>query len=209
MKFAEIVEQKKVALMRENMEELRKNLYSVNALYKVQEFIKRVGNILTVEQVLEQIATNDVVAANFCKNPAKQNVSENLCAELLGWKRLPSNGPASIRFDRHGDESDQTLGRTKAADFYEQGYYITQKYTNGVGGGQDNQLMDVMTFLLHGSIDHKVCAVLDGEYFENGKREELKKAFYFNHNVVITSVDEIIENGGRIERPEQDNALYD
>ena len=72
-------------------------------------------------------------------------------------------------------------------------YYATQKYTKENGGAQDNQKTDVRDFLLKGSQQHKVAAILDGDYWDV-QRPLLIKEFENNPNVLITSVTELSEN---------------
>ena len=71
---------------------------------------------------------------------------------------------------------------------------ITQKYTEGEGGAQDNQRNDVIDFLKRGSIKHKVMAVVDGDYWDSKYKAILIEEFKDNPNVKITSVTELTEN---------------
>lgn len=84
-----------------------------------------------------------------------------------------------------------TLGSTKSADYKIKDYYVTQKYTQDKGGAQDSQKNDAINFLRYGSINHKVMAIADGNYWDNNEREGLKELFHNNKNVIITSIDEL------------------
>ena len=72
--------------------------------------------------------------------------------------------------------------------------YITQKYTRGNGGAQDNQYRDVIQFLTYGSKQHKVAAYVDGSYYTDEKRSELKRIFADNPNVQICPLGDLYEN---------------
>jgi len=105
----------------------------------------------------------------FCKDPSKQNISE----KILGIQRLPVSGVNSIRFTPDGKLTGvKSIGvsKSKSADFLFNGIYFTQKYTAESGGAQDNQYNDVVDFLVKDSINYKVGAIVDGEYWDKKKR---------------------------------------
>lgn len=131
-----------------------------------------------------------MVASKFCKDPSKQNVSEILAEKILGVKKLPSSGKNCIRFNDNGEIVYNKELNTKSADFFYNGFYATQKYTNENGGAQDNQFADVVDFLKRGSIKYKIMAIVDGAYWDD-KKEILKNEFKNNKNVLITSITEI------------------
>lgn len=112
-------------------------------------------------------------------------------------KKLPANGKNCIRFTSTGEiVHTATVGVSKSADFLIDGIYYTQKYTMESGGAQNNQYHDVIEFLEKGSISHKVGAILDGFYWENGYRDTLINHFCDNNNVVILSMDDIKQYEG-------------
>ena len=74
-------------------------------------------------------------------------------------------------------------------------FNITQKYTRSTGGAQDNQYADVVDFLSKGSKKYKVAAIVDGSYWDNSKRQELKNFFNNNNNVQILSMNDILTGG--------------
>jgi hypothetical protein len=83
---------------------------------------------------------------------------------------------------------------TKSADYFlDDEIYYTQKFTTGFGGVQDLAYHDVIEYLEKGSIFYKVGAILDGTYWESGKRDNLKRYFANNPNVVIVSMDDIVQ----------------
>ena len=87
------------------------------------------------------------------------------------------------------------IGTSKSVDFVVNNTYITQKYTRSTGGAQDNQYADVIDFLIKGSKKNKVAAIVDGSYWNDGKREELKEYFKSNDNVQVLSMDDILKGG--------------
>lgn len=193
MDFTKYVEEEKVKARMRNIQGLRANIDSAEVRLKIANHAKSFAGIISEEEIRESILTNLVVASKFCKDPAKQNISEKLAAEVLGLEKLPASGKKSIRFNDDGDIVSTTTGNTKSADFIYNGYYATQKYTCGEGGAQDNQRNDVIDFLKRGSIKYKVAAIVDGTYWDK-YREILRKEFADNPNVLITSVSEITEN---------------
>lgn len=190
MNFTEYVEQKKKEKRKANIQQVRTEIDKQWVVDKIQNHITAFDGIFTYDEVREAILTCDIVASKFCKDPSKQNISENLAAEVLGLTKLPASGKNSIRFNDNGDIVCTASGNTKSADFIYKDHYATQKYTTESGGAQDNQKNDVIDFLKRGSISHKVAAIVDGDYWDI-HREELKRIFQDNPNVLITSVSEI------------------
>ena len=197
MTFTEYVEAEKIKARLNNIEEVRQDINESWVQDKINSHILAFNGIFSVEEITEAILSNDIVASKFCKDPGKQNISEKLAEKVLGISKLPAQGKNCIRFNEKGDIVSISSGNTKSADFYYNGYYATQKYTNEKGGAQDNQRDDVIHFLKFGSINYKVAAIVDGNYWDNGHRDELREMFRDNPNVLITSVTEI--KGGNIE----------
>lgn len=193
MNFTAYVEQKKIEARLANIEEVRKDIDKTWVKEKIQNHCAAFNGIMTEEQVRQAILNDVVVASKFCKDPGKQNISEKLAAEILGLKKLPSQGKNCIRFNDNGEIVSTSTGNTKSADFMYGEYYATQKYTDGEGGAQDNQRNDVIDFLKRGSISHKVAAIVDGAYWDKHILELIAE-FENNPNVLITSVTKITEN---------------
>ena len=194
MNFTAYVKEEKVKARKKNIEEVRKDIDKAWVKEKIINHMTAFDGLFTYDEIKQQILSNDLIASKFCKDPSKQNISENLAAKVLGWKKQPSQGSKCIRFNDNGDIVSTSAGNTKSADFQELGYYITQKYTEGEGGAQDNQRNDVIDFLKRGSIKHKVMAVVDGDYWDSKYRAILIEEFKNNPNVKITSVTELTEN---------------
>ena len=193
MNFTNYVEERKKEARIKNIEILRKEIDSFDVREKIKNHVMAFEGIMSEEEVREGILNNLIIASKFCKEPSKQNISENLAAEVLGLKKLPTSGKNCIRFNDKGEIVRTSSGNTKSADFILGEYYATQKYTDGIGGAQDNQRNDVIDFLKRGSINYKVAAIVDGAYWDK-YRPILKKEFENNPNVLITSVTEITEN---------------
>lgn len=193
MNFTEYVEKAKKEARLKNIQQVRDEIDQSWVQDKIQNYITAVDGIVSEEEVREGILTNTIIASKFCKDPGRQNLSENLAAEVLGISKLPSQGKNCIRFNDDGDIVSVKGTNTKSADFMYGEYYATQKYTSEAGGAQDNQRNDVIDFLKRGSIKHKVAAIVDGAYWDR-QREILKEEFKNNPNVLITSVTEITEN---------------
>lgn len=193
MNFADYVEQEKKKARLANIEEVRREIDASWVKEKIKNHVIAFDGIMTAEEIREAILTNIVVASKFCKDPGKQNISEKLAEKVLGIPKQPAQGKNCIRFNDNGDIVYQATGNTKSTDFIWNGYYATQKYTQGEGGAQDNQRNDVIDFLKRGSIKHKVAAIVDGDYWDKW-RPVLEEEFANNPNVLITSVTEITEN---------------
>ena len=194
--FEDMVIKKKRELRVKNLQDLRLSLDSPDVKLKISNYATEHGFL--VEEIRQEIIDNDLVASFFAKDPVKQNFTELLVAELLKTKVLPQQGKNCIRFDEDGNIcSTKGTTTTKAADFYINNTYITQKYTRSTGGAQDNQYNDVVDFLIKGSKKHKVAAIVDGSYWDDLKRKELRDYFELNPNVQILSMDDYL-NGGVI-----------
>lgn len=192
MNFTAYVEEAKKRARLANIDEVRKDIDKPWVQEKIKNHIAAFNGVMTESEVREAILTNIIVASKFCKDPGKQNISEKLAIEVLGVKKLPSQGKNCIRFNDNGDIVSISSGNTKSTDFMYGEYYATQKYTDGEGGAQDNQRNDVIDFLKRGSIKHKVAAIVDGVYWDK-YRDVIRAEFANNPNVLITSVTEITE----------------
>lgn len=194
MKFIDYVEKLKLDARKKNILAVREEIDKSWVKTKINTFIAAWDNMWTAEEVREQILTNDIVAAKFAKDPGRQNIGEIAVNNLLGAdKKLGVN---QVRFNEYGEiiSGPQQTGCSKSADYFlNDGIYYTQKFTTGSGGSQDLAYHDVIEFLEKGSILYKVGAILDGTYWDNGKRESLKRYFANNPNVSIISMDDLIQ----------------
>lgn len=193
MNFMEQVEEAKKLQRRLNIDEIRNSLNEGWVKTKINNHVEKFDGLFTYEDIVEQIKTNDIVASLFCKDPSKQNISEKMVEKILGIQKLPVSGANSIRFTPDGKLTGvKSIGVSKSADFLFKGIYFTQKYTAESGGAQDNQYNDVVDFLVKGSINYRVGAIVDGEYWDK-KRDALREHFKDNPNVVVVSVDDLVK----------------
>ena len=194
MRFINYVEKLKLEARKKNILVVREEIDKAWVKAKINTFITAWDGMWSAEEVKEQILTNDIVAAKFAKDPGRQNIGEVAVNNLLGAdKKLGVN---QVRFNERGEKisGPQQVGCSKSADYLlDDGIYYTQKFTTGSGGAQDLAYHDVIEFLEKGSILYKVGAILDGTYWDNGKRDELKQYFANNPNVSIISMDDIIQ----------------
>lgn len=191
MNFIQYVENLKQQQRGINIQQLREEIEAPWVEEKINNHIQRFGGMFTKEQIKTAINNDNLIASFFCKDPNKQNISEMACAQVLKLAKLPANGKNSVRFDSSGNIVHTALGNSKSADFYYNGYYMTQKYTMCSGGAQDNQRNDVIDFLTKGAKKYKVGAILDGDYWAF-ERPKLKQIFKDNPNILITSVEELV-----------------
>lgn len=197
MQFEQMVKSKEKELLKQNFSHLRNNLNSTEYLYKINNYCSKYGFDTNV--IKERIMNDDIIASFFIKDPFKQNFIEELIAVLLKVKKIPQSGKNCIRFNSNGDIcSMKTAAATKAVDFILNDRFITQKYTRGTGGAQDNQFQDVVNFLDIGSKKNKVGALVDGSYWDE-KRVVLKEYYSNNPNVKILSMDDILDGGMNFE----------
>ena len=150
MLFEDIVNQRAKELREKNFSDLRAHYKEPLYQEKIDNYCKNFDYYKPV--VERKILEDDYFAAFFIKDPFKQNFVEHLIEELLNIKILPQSGRKSIRFDENGLIcSNKRANTTKSADFMIGDTFITQKYTRGQGGAQDNQFKDVVDFLTKGT----------------------------------------------------------
>lgn len=133
MDFTAYVENAKKKARLANIEEVRKDIDKSWVKEKIRNHVLAFDGIMTEEDIREGILNNIIIASKFCKDPGKQNISENLAGEVLGLTKLVSSGKRCIRFNDAGDIVSTSTGNTKSADFILKDYYATQKYTDGEG----------------------------------------------------------------------------
>ena len=164
-------------------------------------------------ELANAVNNDDYLRMMFAKDPSKQNIFETGALEFLcsipGVKsvtKLPAAGPNAIYVDNHvlslGETGKTTRKGTKSKsiDFkIELGIlgkskrdttiYAMHKYTEHVGGAQDNQFQDIITFLENVPLKRVECfvALLDGNYY-TPKMANMKKEYtVVGHRRVMTS----------------------
>lgn len=119
MNFTELVELKKIEKRLENIVLVRKEIDKAWVQTKINNHLQKFNELFSYQDIYSQILENDIVASMFCKDPSKQNISENLVASELNVPKLPASGRKCVRFDESGDMvSVNRIGATKSADFF-------------------------------------------------------------------------------------------
>ncbi len=159
---------------------------------KIDRFCERYN--MSRGEVLASVLSDTVAATAFAKSASRQRVAEK--SQLYYLKnvrkikieRLKQSGPESIRL-RNGDleyGTSTTGDSTKSIDALVNGTdFIFVKWTDGNGGGQDNQAFDAIRFL-EGATKYvkkhndkrRFVVILDGPYYEKnwGKFTEYTSA---------------------------------
>lgn len=208
-KTTEIIEKKLLKARKENVQHCQENPNEY--LKKIQLYSERFDGMWTESELLKQVQENEVVASFFAKDPAKQNITEQIVADIIksneeveNFSVLSKSGKNSLRLDDKGNliKGNSGMKNTKSVDysFQYRGSQVlaTQKFTRGTGGSQDNQCRDVIDFLKHGSLregKEQFMAILDGDYYSEEKMNELKDMFKNNKNITISSADMFLKKG--------------
>lgn len=206
-KTTKIIEQELMKQRKQNVQHCQENPQEY--IQKIQLYSERFDGMWTENELIKQVKENEVVASFFAKDPAKQNLTEQIVADIVknnsevsNFEVLSKSGKNSIRLDSQGNliKGNSSMKNTKSVDysFIYKGNEVlaTQKFTRGKGGSQDNQCRDVIDFLKHGSIRNgkeHFMAILDGDYYSENKMKELRDMFKENKNIIISSADMFIE----------------
>lgn len=147
-----------------------------------------------VAEVLDKVATDDVFASVFAKNPTRQTIHQRIAASYIekldgidDFKVLPAGGRDALYcVDGQVIPLDNPQG-IKSIDFTwkytdEQGrtysVFASHKHTVDEGGVQDNQFNDVMGFLVEAtkntSDDVLFVAICDGAYYDHRYTRDAK-----------------------------------
>ena len=156
---------------------------------------------------------NLFIAVRLAKDPKRQNVYENIFYDYLRSNgrnilKLPSSGGNAIFLTKNKimKGKPKEVESTKSLDFYEKigekEFYYYHKFTKEEGGAQDNQYIDLQTFVriakqyCENNDDNKYfVAVPDGPYYTKERKAYLESlAGNFNDNrIIIASWDAILE----------------
>lgn len=146
---------------------------------KIAKFCKRYE--MSRGEVLASILSDDVAATRFAKTASRQRMAEKSQLDYLQKirkikiHRLKQSGPDSIRL-RNGElvyGTITTKHSTKSLDAFSGNTdWVFLKWTDGYGGGQDNQAFDAIRFLEAATKyvekhddKYRFVAILDGPYF--------------------------------------------
>ncbi len=142
-----------------------------------------------LDPVIEQINTNDVVAACFAVNPNKQDFYEKVAADFIrridgvvDFQNLPNNALSVLNGGVFPKKKLTELGGVSGAktiDFqWKYGgvtFYASHKYTKERGGSQESAYKDLQNFISESANttlrETFFIAIADGDYYltENGQ----------------------------------------
>lgn len=181
----------------DKMDYVRKNVDSPEINQKIETFLINTGLNNTVEECKIEITNNDLFCAWFIKDTGKQNVYEKLQFNILknlygkNINKIPSTGKNS-KFINENKISNKQETSTKSLDFIENYnglmiYYFGKYTKDTVGGAQDNQASDALSFLKDAynytnNINDNLRFVLlcDGDYYKSEKFKNLANPYLTN-----------------------------
>lgn len=153
-------------------------------------------------EVLASILSDKIAATTFAKSASRQRVAEK--AQLYYLKnvrrikieRLKQSGPESVRLRKGNLEygTSTTGDSTKSIDALgDNSDFLFVKWTDGTGGGQDNQAFDAIRFLEAATKyinkhddDRRFVAILDGPYYAKNWRKFIE---YTNSRLLVETSD--------------------
>lgn len=196
---------------------LRENLMDENYLFKMRSYAERFN--LPFEYVKLKVINDPIFALNFIKDPAKQSFHEKTAAsylstheKVLNFKNLSSGGKDALTVltgivQPYSTLKGQTSKKLKTVDFTfdleSDGLYhcfASHKYTKGLGGAQDNQYHDLVSFMENARqntvLNHLFFAIADGEYYQykNDKGQtkiDLMNAEYGNARTFALDINQL------------------
>lgn len=156
---------------------------------KVGKFAEKFG--FKEKDVISEIESDEIVAANFIKDPAKQNFYQNQALEFLKFmgivekaELLSSSGKNAwyVKDGVLGHKRDAAK-TIKSIDFrikLKTGEIIwaSHKYTKEDGGAQDNQKNDLMIFVKNArkyTGEDIMMVIADGDYYNAGRVADFKR----------------------------------
>ncbi len=190
----------KIKMRKDNIDELRNSINEKWVEIKIKNYLERFPFLdLTYEDVVNEIMSNDLVASFFAKDPNKQNITEKTIANIIKNLNFVSNfqnyNSKTEIFVVNGEIVNKRALGVKSMDYSFVSknitYYVTQKYTKGKGGSQDNQFHDVVSFLQNCKnnklTDTAFLAIVDGDYYTEEKIKTLQELTTFNSFVLSIS----------------------
>lgn len=154
-----------------------------------------------------KFVSNNAIALLFVKDANKQNKHETWVFELLAKhlkiEQLNKKSKSLINgdivpFDNKSNNSAKTIDFI--ATYNNKTLVITHKYTQNIGGAQDNQYKDCKNFLIEaskGALKNNMVyiALLDGNYYNSADRHNISKIdtlrLEFPHKNIIISPTEL------------------
>lgn len=142
----------------------------------------------TVAEIINELPTNRHLQIHLMKSPKKQNIYEPAAFKCLqdlklfdSIYNLPNGGKSAYSLTKHGickgvvaNDDVKTIdfmGEINVKGTQEKKTFVfAHKYTQSLGGSQDNQFLDAKKFLDRGidcaNNELIVIAILDGPYYQ-------------------------------------------
>ena len=151
--------------IQENLKNVINELETKNLKLKISNWANKFG--YSFNEIKEKIINDEVFRCVFAKDPAKQNLYQNLASKYISsldivenFKVLPAGGKDAVYLTNgkilKGNLLKNQSKDIKSIDFMWNckniTFYASHKYTEMNGGAQDNQYKDIQDFLHH-SID--------------------------------------------------------
>lgn len=168
--------------IQENLKNVLNELETNDMKLKISNWANKFG--YSFDEIKEKIINDEIFRCIFAKDPAKQNLYQNLAAKYISsldivenFQVLPSGGRSAIYLTNgkilKGDLLKNQSKDIKSIDFMwackDLTFYSSHKYTEMSGGAQDNQYKDIQDFLNHcrdcNEKNTIFLAICDGDYY--------------------------------------------
>jgi autotransporter adhesin len=168
--------------IQENLKNVINELETKDMKLKISNWANKFG--YSFNEIKEKIINDEIFRCVFAKDPAKQNLYQNLASKYISsldivenFKVLPAGGKDAIYLTNgkilKGDLLKNQSKDIKSIDFIWNSkgftFYASHKYTEMNGGAQDNQYKDIQDFLNHSRDCNEkstiFLAICDGDYY--------------------------------------------
>jgi len=168
--------------IQENLKNVINELETKNMKLKISNWANKFG--YSFNEIKGKIINDEVFRCVFAKDPAKQNLYQNLASKYISsldivenFKVLPAGGKDAVYLTNgkilKGNLLKNQSKDIKSIDFMwnckNLTFYASHKYTEMNGGAQDNQYKDIQDFLHHSRDCNEkntiFLAICDGDYY--------------------------------------------
>lgn len=168
--------------IQENLKNVINEIETKDMKLKISNWANKFG--YSFNEIKEKIINDEIFRCVFAKDPAKQNLYQNLASKYISsldivenFKVLPAGGKDAIYLTNgkilKGDLLKNQSKDIKSIDFMWNAkgfiFYASHKYTEMNGGAQDNQYKDIQDFLNHSRDCNEkktiFLAICDGDYY--------------------------------------------
>lgn len=201
----------------ENVEQVLSEINGSQMRVKIKNWADKFG--YDFEQIKNKIKNDEIFRCVFAKDPAKQNIYQNIAAQIIKstkgvseFKVLNSGGAKALYIINGsvfaGKDLTNKNQNAKSIDFrFKYGkfsFFVSHKYTKSAGGAQDNQYKDVQEFLREArdsTLANTIfLAICDGDFYKHkdsktGDESKLKRLQRLtdNRTTFAISIDELGE----------------